>query len=273
MGRIDLDIRVLVATHKTYRMPEDSLYLPIHAGKQGKDNIGFIGDETGDSISIKNPSYCELTALYWAWKNLDADFVGLAHYRRHFTKHSVLMRCARGKWESILTRKQLEILLNKAPIILPKKRCYYIETNESHYKHAHEPEPLDKTREIIAEKYQEYLPSFEKVMARTWAHIFNMFIMRKDILDQYCSWLFDVLFELEKMIDIRGYSASEARVFGYISEWLLDVWLDMNRYETLEIPVMFMENQHWPTKIFSFLKRKFYVAPQTNRSNERLEAR
>jgi hypothetical protein len=83
-----------------------------------------------------------------------------------------------------------------------------------------------------------------------------MFIMRKDILDRYCTWLFDVLFELEKRVDVSGYSASEARVFGYISEWLLDVWLDRNNYEGLEIRIMSMENQRWPKKIFAFLKRK-----------------
>jgi hypothetical protein len=85
----------------------------------------------------------------------------------------------------------------------------------------------------------------------------QMFIMRKNILNLYCTWLFDVLFELEKRIDISGYSTSEMRVFGYISEWLLDVWLDKNDYKSLEIHAMFMEDQHWPKKIFSFLTRKF----------------
>jgi hypothetical protein len=184
--------------------------------------------------------------------------MGLVHYRRYFTQRGVLGYQLRGKWESVLSKGQLESLLGKAPVILPRRRCYYIETNESHYKHSHEPEPLDKTREVIAERYPEYLESFEKVMQRTWAHIFNMFIMRKDILGRYCAWLFDVLFELEKRIDISGYSVSEARVFGYISEWLLDVWLDKNDHKGLEIHAMFMEDQHWPKKIFAFLERKFY---------------
>ena len=257
-----MKIKILVAAHKPYRMPSAPLYLPVHVGKHGKGDLGFLGDDTGENISYKNPNFCELTGLYWAWKNLDADVIGLTHYRRHFTQRGFFVCQIFDKWDSVLTQRQLEILLDKTPIILPKKRRYFIETNESHYKHSHESEPLDETRNIIAEKYPEYLPSFEKVMKRTWAHIFNMFIMRKDILDQYCSWLFDILFELEKRIDIRGYSAGEARVFGYISEWLLDVWIDRNRYEILEIPVMFMENQHWPRKIFYFLKRKFFGFPQ-----------
>jgi hypothetical protein len=253
---INLKISVLIATHKPYRQPADSIYTPVHAGKKGKTSIGFIGDDTGDNISGKNPNYCELTVLYWGWKNVNVDFLGLVHYRRHFIYREYIACYLFGKWKSILTSNHLKKLLCRSPIILPNKRCYYIETNESHYKHAHVCEPLDKTRQIISELYPEYLGFFEGVMNRTWAHMFNMLIMRKDILNDYCSWLFSILFELEKRIDISGYSVYESRVFGYISELLLDVWLDKNRYQGLECNVMFMENQHWPTKIYYFLVRK-----------------
>ena len=86
-----VDIKVIIATHKKYRMPEDKLYLPLHVGAEGKTDeegnpldLGYQKDNTGENISELNPSFCELTGLYWAWKNLDADYVGLAHYRRHF---------------------------------------------------------------------------------------------------------------------------------------------------------------------------------------------
>ena len=77
-------IQILVTTHKKYEMPKESYYLPIHVGRDGKESIGYIGDNTGDNISLKNPYYCELTGVYWAWKNLEADYVGLVHYRRQF---------------------------------------------------------------------------------------------------------------------------------------------------------------------------------------------
>ena len=77
-------IKIIVATHKKYDMPKDSCYLPIHVGKEEKKDIGYIGDNTGENISKKNPYYCELTGMYWAWKNLNSDYVGLVHYRRHF---------------------------------------------------------------------------------------------------------------------------------------------------------------------------------------------
>ena len=79
-----MDIKVIVATHKPYAMPADDMYLPLQVGAEGKEPIGFTGDNTGEHISAKNATFCELTGLYWAWKNLEADYIGLAHYRRHF---------------------------------------------------------------------------------------------------------------------------------------------------------------------------------------------
>ena len=84
-----MNIKILVAAHKQYWMPEDSVYLPLHVGAEGKADLGYTKDNMGDNISAKNPNFCELTGLYWAWKNLEADYVGLVHYRRYFTRKEV----------------------------------------------------------------------------------------------------------------------------------------------------------------------------------------
>ena len=81
-----MDIKVLVATHKKYWMPQDRVYMPIQLGKDIHEDLGFLGDNTGDNISKKQPYYSELTAIYWAWKNLKADYIGINHYRRYFSK-------------------------------------------------------------------------------------------------------------------------------------------------------------------------------------------
>ena len=86
-------------------MPNDPLYLPLQVGAEGKDDLGYQRDNVGENISAKNPNYCELTGLYWAWKNLDADFIGLAHYRRHFS-----YKRKSSKFESILTSAEAEKL-------------------------------------------------------------------------------------------------------------------------------------------------------------------
>lgn len=247
------DIKIIIATHKSYQMPKDSMYLPIHVGAEGKADLGYLKDNSGDNISEKNANYCELTGLYWAWKNLDADYIGLAHYRRHFC-----LKSSKGdKWQKILTKEQLEPLLQKHNIILPNPRNYFIETNYDQYVHAHHAEDLDTTRQILQERYPDYLPIYDDYMKRTIGHRFNMFIMKKEIFDAYCSWLFEILFELEKRLDISDYSKNDARVFGFVSERLIDVWIENNKLSYLEMPVEFMEKENWLKKGSAFLKRKF----------------
>ncbi|WP_251423798.1 DUF4422 domain-containing protein [Veillonella agrestimuris] len=252
-----MNIRVLIATHKQYWMPTESVYMPIHVGREGKDDLGYVGDNTGDHISLKNPNYCELTALYWAWKNLDADYIGLVHYRRYFTNKEV--RSVEGKKEQILTTANWEELLSKHPVVVADKRKYYIESNRSHYNHAHHSEGLDVTEEIIAELYPEYSAAFMKVCNRTWAHMFNMFVMRRDLYDQYCEWMFTILGELEKRVDISHYDVYESRIYGFVSEILLDVWLEKNEIPYKEQNVSFMEPQNWVKKGGAFLLRKLGI--------------
>jgi len=252
-----MNIKILVATHKEYPMPKDPMYLPIHVGKAlSTTQLYFIGDDSGEHISNKNPHYCELTALYWAWKNLDADYIGLVHYRRHFTLKKNRVLC-KNKFPYILNSSDAEQALTTASILLPKKRNYYIETNYTHFVHAHPAESMEKTKEIIEKRFPEYLPSFQHVMSVRTGHRFNMFIMKKEILHQYCEWLFSILFELEKTLDISDYTPYNQRIFGFISERLLDVFLEKNKLAYHELSVMFMEKEHWLKKGFSFLKRKF----------------
>lgn len=251
-----MDIKILVAAHKKYWMPDDDVYLPIHVGSEGKEELGYLGDNTGDNISVKNANYCELTGLYWAWKNLQCDYIGLCHYRRYFANKNIHGNDVEKKKAAILKRQDYERLLQEYDVILPVKRNYYIETVRSQYEHAHNKRDLDETEKIIAEFYPEYTEAFTKVMGRTKLHILNMFVMKKQLFDEYCSWLFSILFELEKRIDISGYNQYEARVFGFISERLLNVWLEKRQLKVKEMPVVFLEKQNWPKKIAEFLKRK-----------------
>lgn len=255
MGK-NAEIKILIATHKKYWMPSDEIYLPIHVGKQNKKSIGYIGDETGENISHKNQDYCELTALYWGWKNLKADYIGLAHYRRHFSiKQTVLGK--ENKKRAVLTKEELRNILKSTDIILPEKRNYYIETNSTHYKHAHQAKWLDETEKIIQESYPQYQEAFQCVSDRSWAHMFNMMIMKKEQIDSYCSWLFAILAELEKRVACSKQPA-EPRLYGYISELLLDVWIEANQLSYKEINFLFIEPQNWLKKGGLFLYRKFF---------------
>ena len=87
----DKNIKILIALHKQYEVPNSDIYLPVQVGVEGKEKIlDYQPDNEGENISSKNPYYCELTALYWAWKNLKADYIGLTHYRRHFACNKII---------------------------------------------------------------------------------------------------------------------------------------------------------------------------------------
>ena len=250
-----MDIKILVAAHKQCEMPKDDVYLPIQVGKALHPdlNLGYQPDDDGENISGKNPYYSELTAVYWAWKNLKVDYVGLVHYRRYLG-----MRHGKDKWKCLLNSDEAQALCRSHDIILPQKRRYYIESLWSHYEHTHDISHLKKTKAVIAKDYPEYLPAFNKVMKRTWGHMFNMFIMKKSYADEYCTWLFDILFKVEKQIDFSALSALAARLFGRISELLLDVWIETKGYSYKEVKMIQMGNENWPQKIKYFLAAKFF---------------
>ena len=250
-------IKVIVATHKKYQMPTDKLYLSLHVGSEGKEDLGYQKDNVGKNISKKNPFFCELTGLYWAWKNLDADYIGLVHYRRYFTMSKNPGKTTNEKFKSVLSLKETKELLKETDIILPNKRKYYIENLYDHYKHTMYIEPLDETRNILEEKYPKYLEEFDKLHKRTSAHMFNMFIMKKDILDDYCKWLFGILFELEKRMKDKEYDSFHSRFYGRVSELLLDVYINTNNLNYKEVKFMDMESINWWKKGTSFLKAKF----------------
>ncbi len=246
-------VSVMVATHKAYAMPADGMYLPLQVGAEGKAPLGFAADNTGDNISDKNATFCELTGLYWAWKQVDADYIGLVHYRRHFAG------CGKGRpIERVLTGAEAAALLNGRDGILPKRRRYYIESLYSHYAHTCHAEPLDVAGEIIRERHPAYAAAFDALKTRTSAHMFNMLILRRPCLDAYCTWLFDILFELERRVDATQYDAFHARFFGRVSELLLDVLLTQNPLDVVEVQVIGMEKTNWLKKGGAFLRAKFF---------------
>lgn len=248
------DIKIVIATHKQYCMPKDQLYLPLQVGAAIHENLEYTKDDSiVDNISAKNSTYCELTGLYWLWKKLDNEYVGLVHYRRYF----VGKRRFKGKYGNIITSEELDGLLNDYELLLPKKRHYFIETNKSQYLHSHHHEGYYMTEKAIDELYPEYKISWNKVMKKRSGHRFNMFIMKKSLLNDYCEWLFNILSYVEKNVDISTWSKSEQRIYGYLSERLFDVWIDKNNIKYKNIPYKFIEKQNWTKKILKFIIRKF----------------
>lgn len=244
---------IIIAAHKPYWMPKDTAYLPLLVGAAAQKGSMLVWqrDDEGNNISIKNPTFCELTGHYWLWKNVDADIYGLCHYRRYFGHIGY-----GGPYKRILSGSEVATLMQGYDLIVPKKRHYWIETNFSQYAHAHHKRDLEVTQQILGEQHPEYLSDWNVVMARRSGHRFNMFIMRRRPFEEYSEWLFGTLFELERRLDISGYTCRDKRVFGYVAERLLDVWLNHQSLRVKECPVIHLERQHWLRKCSMFLGRK-----------------
>ena len=256
------NIKIIVACHKVCEVPADPVYFPVHVGAEGKAPIGFTPDSRGENISAKNCMFSEMTGLYWAWKNLQCDYIGLAHYSRYL---AVRRKFGTASLKDAITGDEIRELLSKYKIIVPLRRKYYIETVYSHYAHTIDGRHLDVTRELISRKCPEYIVSFDDIMKRTWAHMFNMFIMPKNLADEYCSWVISFLPELENIIDTSRMTQYERRFIGAVSEMMLDVWIDfqirhknLHQEDICEVPFIYTRKVNWFRKASGFLMAKFF---------------
>ena len=233
-------MNIYIVSHKNVEFPKNEIYKPIQVGT--KESFTEIRDNTGENISEKNPNFCELTAAYWILKNDKSDITGLTHYRRYFFKSKY-----NNKIENILDKEDIENILKEYDIILPEIEHIVQFTVKTAYEKRHHIEDFNKCRDIIQEKYPEYVEAFDEVANRKKVYLYNMFISKKEIFDEYYNWLFDILFELEKRVDLTNYSDYDKRIYGFLSERLLNVWLQKNKHLKIkEIPVYNTEQKVLP---------------------------
>ena len=248
------NIKIFICAHKEVVLPQHPYFLPIQAGAALHNKItGYQPDSEGDNISAKNPHFCELTCHYWAWKNLkNVDIVGLNHYRRYFD--------FTRKWPQFSADKHfistadflkedykfpdLENILNKYDIILPVARHWRV-SNTRQYADYHIAQDWETLRQIIKERSPQYIPAFEKTMDHSNISVgYNMFITRWKHFEAYSEWLFDILFEVERRIKPID-DPVQSRIYGYMSERLINVFCDYNHLKIKSIPlIMPLEDYH-----------------------------
>ncbi|NTX77951.1 DUF4422 domain-containing protein [Serratia proteamaculans] len=260
-------IKIYTCHHKPSAFLDSSLIQPIHVGKANNPNeIGCPGDDTGDNISFKNPFYCELTAHYWVWKNAQpTDYVGFMHYRRHFN-FSKDQQVPEDNWGVVnyeridasyhdkfgLNDKDISLCLMDVDIILPKKwdvSAAGSKNNYHHYKVSNylHIEDYDAALEILADIYPEYRSAADKFNNATDGYYTNMFVMRKDIFNDYSKWLFTILERLEGKLRFKNYNSQEKRVVGHISERLLNIYIayqiEQHAFKVKELQRTFIEQE------------------------------
>ena len=210
-------IKIFVATHKAFdKIYQDEVYNPIHVGKKlSNTDLGYIGDNTGDNISEKNQYYSEMTAQYWAWKNVHkVEFIGFCHYRKYF--------------ETTFTEQNVEDIFKDGidvvmagPVVRNFGRLDFLKEFMSS-------EDIAIMLYVVKKKYPDYYQTVSEYAYGYKDYPMNMFVCRKSLFDEYAKWIFSILFECEKYIKLSPYSRAR-RIYGYIAEFLMPVYFIHNR--------------------------------------------
>ncbi|MDD3369796.1 MAG: DUF4422 domain-containing protein [Lachnospiraceae bacterium] len=221
-----MNVTIFCMTHKIFEPPKDPIYQPLHVGRALSKDLGFKGDHTGENISDQNPYYAELTGVYWAWKNSPADIIGICHYRRFLLNDE----------NRLLTGRECERLLQQYDILLPKcltlRKSYYEGFGANHNR-----KDLDVLEQVVREMEPDYWQTFHNLVHENHTYFGNMMICRREVFQAYCSFLFPLLKETEKRIDPSKYDGYGRRVYGFLSEFLLTVWVKVKRLHVKECMV------------------------------------
>lgn len=208
-------LKIFVCAHKADpQIRNYAPFVPVHGGKalHPDINLGFIGDDTGDNISDRNSMYSEWSVIYWVWKNCsDVEFIGLNHYRRYFKK--------------TITDENIEKLMEGVDVIAVKR------TNKSKCSRLADLAMMTSQEDayIFADSVLAAHPDSKEALLKyiydsTESFPYSMFIMRKELFDDYCNFVFPVLFDLEKRIKSHGYSRQQ-RALGYFGEYSLGLFI------------------------------------------------
>lgn len=275
--RIDLDAQTI----------DNPLYIPVRCGAvyDERENVAMLGDDTGDNISEKRMSYCELTVQYWAWKNVEADYYGLCHYRRYLSfcdennifdtdeNGQIVEKCLSNtvcNKHNLLSKGIIKNRVRKYDIVygqsfdITKKRTPsgYQNSVGEHWRawegHLIERGAIKKLRNIISKGWSKYLSAFDDYLSGKTYIGYNCYIMNKESFFSMCEFQFGVLSELEKVLDSYLYSETMMRTCGFMAEILYATFIMYQKKTiTLELPIIFIQN----------LKPKKILLPAYQRSN------
>ncbi len=262
--KCEKSVKILVGCHNPAVLLKSEVLVPIHLGRAlgtgfSKDGMinranyqwmidHMIGDDTGDNISIENRYLNELTAIYWAWKNQDQlgnpDYIGFMHYRRHLS-FNLNKKFNSTKYGVVEEQKIDDEYISKYHLDdfnITNVVCRYdvvvaertdlkklgTLTPYNHYENSEKKlhiKDYERVLDILNRKYPEYAEDAVSYNNGDHAFFTNVFVMKKDIYNRYCEWLFDILGEAREQVDISGYNVQEARALAYIAEWLCGIYI------------------------------------------------
>ena len=244
------NIKILVSCHKEVPLPKSDLYLPIQVGAANASSVipGMQPDNAGENISDRNFSFCELSAQYWAWKNLDADYYGLCHYRRYFcfdgiehpaNDHLQIEADSLSDFSfrdyQINNEELIKETLQECDIVTPpywdvSKAPTPAGIKSSVREHMiafglYTDEDVALVRSIVEEKQPEYLSNFDSYMSGNKYLGYSCYIMNKEYFNRFCEFEFSILLEFDRRFDYSNITPTRKRIAGYFGEVLYSVFI------------------------------------------------
>lgn len=230
---------IYIVAHKEFSLPKvDESYVPIFVGGQIRNRAielnALYDGKNGTFIADKNPNYCELTALYWMWKNdHTSEYIGLNHYRRYFINTKGF----------IITKQEYDKILKEYDLIATTPIKFKDSVRINYFKTTGYVKDIQLMEKVIGKLYPEYSDTLKKFLDGHLMSYANMFIMPQGLFQSYAKWLFDILFEMEKYEDMTGYTIQEKRLYGYLGELLLNVWILKNGLKCKYLDICNIENE------------------------------
>jgi hypothetical protein len=278
-----MNIKIAVAHHKAWFVFKNNVFMPIQVGAaMAKKTLNMQGDNTGDNISLLNPYYCELSALYWLWKNVKiADYLGLCHYRRYFTYKKIHILATffnhffflsakiislfkpgfnytkiyqidteiKGYKQLLLDfSKELNEDIKKNNILsfCTKEIVLSGRTVYQHLSMAVGLKAVDKIQEIVENLYPQYSKLLIKTLHGNSYYSANMIIFKQDIFNDYCSFVFNILQKhYDQFVTSNEVNQSYLRTSGYIAEILTDVYIKTleKKIKVRRLNVLFLSDE------------------------------
>ena len=251
-------VKIFVACHKPFDVISNDVYTPIHVGRavsMFKDEMSdMIGDDTGGNISEKNPYYSEMTAQYWAWKNVhDVEYIGFCHYRRYF--------------DCDLTDENIDKLFADGTDVVmagPRFRHY---NRWNFLKTFVGGDDLAILLKVVKKLYPDYYDTMTSYASDYLDYPFNMLLCRRELFEKYAEWIFSILFECEKYVKLSPYSRAR-RIYGYLSEFLMPIYFIHNGLHIKGMPYYYTDTGahitdfNWRQRIIRRLLKKIYFRYQ-----------
>lgn len=252
-------IKIFVSYHKKCKMLKSDILTPIQVGsKLSNVDLGIQRDDDNDNISEKNKRFCETTAQYWAWKNCEADYYGFMQYRRHFAFKEIPYNpddggliCLENMDDEYIKMMGLDdesianFIDDEDILITPlvDTSSWGSMTNEVQFSslanlHAKD---FDLMCTVVKEKYPDFSDAVDAFRIGHEAYWYNMFIMKAEIFHGYCSWLFDVMNEIDSRIDYANYDIQEARTVAFMAERLLSIYIIYLKQQNPDIKLRHMK--------------------------------